>query len=54
LTDCENQKTPCGAQRFGDIRINWQNPDVQAVKARADREMYRYKQERKRIAASGQ
>lgn len=28
--------------------------DVQAVKARADREMYRYKQERKRTAASGQ
>ena len=28
--------------------------DVQAVKARADREMYRYKQERKRTAAPGQ
>ena len=28
--------------------------DVQAVKARADREMYRYKQERKRTAAHGQ
>ena len=28
--------------------------DVQAVKARADREMYRYKQERKCTAAHGQ
>ena len=31
-----------------------QAEDVQAVKARADREMYRYKQERKRTAAHGQ